>query len=64
MNLSILKPLLSRKFIITVLCTVLGIAFVPDVDGELKLKFLVVMAGVYAVPNVAQKFLTKSEDAV
>lgn len=63
MSLDILKPLASRKFILTVLCTILGIAFVPDVPGEAKLKFLIAMAGVYAIPNVLQKSMTKSEDA-
>ncbi len=58
MNLEALKPLLSRKFLMAVLCTLLGILFV-DVPGEAKLEFLKWLLGIYVSSNVIQKAAVK-----
>lgn len=55
MNLDSLKPLLSRKFIVTVLACLLGVLAVPDVLGADKLEFLKWILGIYVVGNVGQK---------
>ncbi len=57
MNLEALRPLLSRKFLLTVLVTVLAVVAV-NVPGEVKLEFLKWVLGIYVVGNVAQKMTT------
>lgn len=54
MNMEILKPLLSRKLLLTCLVVVLGSVAV-DVSGEAKLEFLKWALGIYVAGNVAQK---------
>lgn len=56
-----LKPLLSRKFLATVLSMVLGVFFVA-VGGEAKLEFLKWIVGIYVGGNVAQKFLPEKKE--
>lgn len=58
MELSILKPFVSRKFALACLAALLGTAFV-DVDGAAKLEFLKWVTGLYLGANVAQKATVK-----
>lgn len=55
MDLTVLKPLLSRKFLLVVLVSVLGVTAVDGVLGADKLEFLKWILGIYVVGNVAQK---------
>lgn len=56
MNLAVLQPLLSRKFLVTMACVALGVLAV-NVPGETKLEFLKWVLGIYVVGNVSQKAL-------
>jgi hypothetical protein len=53
-----LSLLLSRKFLLTVLVTVLGVFFVKA-EPSVQLEFLKWIAGIYVTGNVTQKAIVK-----
>ena len=56
----LLAPFLSRKFVLAVLCAVLGVVFLKDVSGSDKLDYLKWLLGIYAAANVTEKATSSS----